>query len=209
MIFQAKLSNLYYMNKTQNLVFFGLVGCGKGTQIQLLMSFLKDKYATDSIHAYPGNAYRRHIQGNTEVGKLVKASMDRGELQPDFLTNAIFVNILIENLNPEINLIADGYPRTIDQSSNFLAQMKFFDRKDVKIIYITLSEEEAMKRNLARGRADDTKEGLKRRFDEYKNNVVPAMNFLKEKGIEVIEVNGEQSIEAVHADILKALNLNN
>lgn len=194
---------------TQSLVFFGLVGSGKGTQIKLLADFLKTKFNTESLHAYPGNEYRKHIEAMDEVGKRVKDSMARGELQPDFLTNAIFANILMNNLEDNINLIADGYPRTINQSENFLSQMSYFDRKNVRIVYITLSEEEAIKRNLLRGRADDTHEGLKKRFDEYKNNVVPAMNFLKEKGMQVIEINGEQSIEDVHADILKALNLNN
>jgi thymidylate kinase len=35
------------------------------------------------------------------------------------------------------------------------------------------------------------------------------MEYLKNKDIEVIEINGEQSIEAVHSDILKALNFSN
>ena len=70
-----------------------------------------------------------------------------------------------------------------------------------------LSEEEAMKRNLLRGRADDTEEGLRKRFNEYKNNVLPAMNYFKEKeGYEIYTINGEQTIEEVHKEIIKALN---
>lgn len=190
-------------------VFFGIVGSGKGTQITLLQDFLKKNFNQDSLHAYPGNEYRKITASSNQIASLVKEILEKGKLQPDFLTNAIFTNILINSLNENITLIADGYPRTINQSEEFLAQMNFFKRGNIKIIYIKLSEEEAMKRNLLRGRSDDTEEGLKRRFAEYKNNVVPSMEFLKNKDIEVIEINGEQSIEAVHNDILKALNFNN
>lgn len=195
--------------QSNTFVFFGIVGSGKGTQITLLQDFLKKNYNQDSLHAYPGNEYRKITAGNTQTASLVKETLEKGKLQPDFLTNAIFTNILINSLNENITLIADGYPRTIVQSEEFLAQMNFYKRNNIKIIYIKLSEEEAMKRNLLRGRSDDTEEGLKRRFAEYRNNVIPAMDFLKNKDIEVIEINGEQSIEAVHSDILKALNFNN
>ena len=71
--------------------------------------------------------------------------------------------------------------------------MKFYERGDVKIIYIEVGKEEAMKRNLLRGRADDTKEGIERRFDEYVNNVLPAMNYFKNhEGYELCNINGEQ-----------------
>jgi hydroxymethylglutaryl-CoA reductase len=46
---------------------------------------------------------------------------------------------------------------------------------------IEISEKEAMKRNILRGRSDDTEEGLRKRFNEYKNNVVPSMNYFKDK----------------------------
>ena len=122
------------------------------------------------------------------------------------MTDAVFINILISNLSSDKNLIADGYPRTDSQSVVFEEMMKFFKRDDIKIIYIELSEEEAMKRNLLRGRQDDTKEGLTKRFNEYKNKVVPAMNYFKDKqGYEVHTINGEQSVEDVHKDIIKAL----
>lgn len=188
-------------------VFFGIAGSGKGTQINLLIDFLKKNYNQDSIHAYPGNEYRKISQSQNQIASSVKEIIEKGILVPDFLTNAIFTNILINSLNPDVNLIADGYPRTINQAESLLEQMTFFKRENIKIIYIKLGEEEAMKRNLLRGRTDDTEEGFKKRFAEYKNNVVPSMEFLKNKDIEVIEINGEQSIEAVHNDILKALEL--
>jgi adenylate kinase family enzyme len=137
----------------------------------------------------------------------VKDSITRGELQPNFLTNAIFTNILAASLSPEKHLIADGYPRTIVQSQTFEAMMKFFKRENVKIIYIEVGKEEAMKRNLKRGRHDDTNEGIAKRFDEYINNVIPAMNYFKDKkGYKIYTINGEQSRENVHKDIIKALN---
>lgn len=189
-------------------VFFGIVGSGKGTQVKLLQEYLKKKDGLGQVYAYPGDIYRTLVNSESYVGNLIKDSMTRGELQPNFLTNAIFSDILLSELTSDKHLIADGYPRTINQAENFEAMMKFYGRSNVKIIYITLSENEAMKRNLLRGRHDDTEEGLKKRFAEYKNNVVPAMKYLEDKpGFRIFEINGEQSVEDVHKDIIKALEL--
>ena len=40
----------------------------------------------------------------------------------------------------------------------------FFKFSNIKIIYIELSKEEAIKRNMFRGRHDDTEEGLNKTF---------------------------------------------
>ncbi|MGH7249471.1 MAG: adenylate kinase family protein [Minisyncoccia bacterium] len=192
--------------QSQTFIFFGIVGSGKGTQVKLLMDFLKKKDGMECIDAYPGNEYRKLIESGNYTGQLVKKSMSEGNLQPNFLTNSIFANILISSLSPEKHLIADGYPRTVAQSEFFETLAYFFNRDKVKIIYIELSEEEAMKRNLLRGRHDYTEEGLKKRFDEYEKNVIPAMNYFKEKeNYGIFTINGAQSIEDVHKDILKAL----
>ena len=63
-----------------------------------------------------------------------------------------------------------------------------------------------MNRNLLRGRSDDTVAGIAKRFDEYVNNVIPAMNyFLDKPGYTIYTVNGEQPVPNVHKDIIKAL----
>ena len=192
---------------SQTFVFFGIIGSGKGTQIKLLMDFLKAKDGRECVYAYPGNEYRKLAESGSFTGDIVRDSMTRGNLQPDFITDSIVTNILISSLDSKKNLIADGYPRTLVQSANFKEMMRFYERRNVKIIYIELSKAEAMKRNLLRGRDDDTKEGIEKRFDEYLNKVVPAMNYFKDKeGYTIYTINGEQTIESVRRDIIKALN---
>ncbi|MBP6883664.1 MAG: nucleoside monophosphate kinase [Candidatus Pacebacteria bacterium] len=192
--------------KSETFVFFGIVGSGKGTQVKLLQDFLKKKDGRDIVYAYPGNEYRKIIESSTETAALVRATIDAGHLQPDFLTNSIFTHFLINDISHEKHLIADGYPRTLNQSECLEQTLKFYNRGDVKIIYIEISHDEAMKRNLARGRSDDTKEGIEKRFDEYMTKVVPSMNYFKGKtGYTIYEINGEQSVEDVHKDIIKAL----
>jgi len=193
--------------QVQTFVFFGQVGSGKGTQVKLLADFLKERDGRECVLTSTGNEYRKLMEGENYIGTLVKDSVIRGELQPDFLTNAIATNILTLSLSPEKHLMADGYPRTITQSETFEAMMKFFKREDIKIVYIEVGKEEAIKRMMLRGRHDDTKEGIAKRFDEYENNVIPAMNYFKNKaGYKIYTINGEQSVENVYKDIIKALN---
>ena len=190
----------------QTFIFFGIVGSGKGTQAKLLTDFLKKQNGLDSVYAGTGEGFRKLIESKNYTASLVQEYLSRGELVPDFLTNAVFINMLIEDLSAEKNLLADGFPRTVAQSQVFEEMMKFFKRDDIKIIYIGLSKEEAMKRNLLRGRTDDTPEGIEQRFSEYVNKVMPAMDFFREKdGYTIYEINGEQTVENVHKDIIKAL----
>ncbi|MFZ2072619.1 MAG: nucleoside monophosphate kinase [Minisyncoccia bacterium] len=193
--------------QTETFVFFGQVGSGKGTQVKLLMDFMKNKGDKEAVYAGTGDAFRKLLELNNFTAQIIKDSMNRGELQPDFLTSSLFTNILISSLDQDKNLFADGYPRTVAQSESFEAMMKFFKRENIKIIYIEVDKEEAMKRNLLRGRHDDTEEGLLKRFNEYENNVIPAMNYFRDKeNYEIYTINGEQFVEDVHKDIIKALN---
>ncbi len=190
----------------QTFIFFGIAGSGKGTQVKLLTDFLKNKDGKETVYAGTGDGIRRLASSDSYIGKLIKDTMARGELIPDFLANAIFTDILNSSLAPEKHLIVDGYPRTVAQSALFEEMMAFFGREQVKIIYIEIGQSESERRNLLRGRHDDKKESLAKRFEEDMNKVIPAMNYFKDKkNYTIHNINGEQSIEDVHADIISKL----
>jgi adenylate kinase len=197
------------MNTPLTFVFFGIVGSGKGTQVEILQKYLADKHlASDVVLASPGVAYRKLVNEGYYTGQLVKTSLEKGYLQPDYLTIGLVTSNFAFSMKENSCIIADGYPRTIAQSQAFEEQLHYYGRTNVHIVYIELSKEEAIKRMKLRARSDDTEEGIAKRFDEYVNNVMPSMEYFKGKeGYTLHTINGEQSIEAVHADIIAALNL--
>ena len=81
--------------------------------------------------------------------------------------------------------------------------LKFYKTPKYKVIHVNVSDEWATKRLLARGRKDDTPEGIAKRMEWYEKEVMQSINFFKANpACDFIDVNGEQSIEEVHAEIL-------
>lgn len=197
------------MNTPHTFIFFGIVGSGKGTQVELLQKYLKEKnLAEDVVFASPGVAYRKLVSDGYYTGGIVKTTLEKGYLQPNFLTNGLVVNNLAFSMKENSTVIADGFPRTVEQSRTLEEILEYYGRTNTHIVYIELGKDEAIKRMKLRGRSDDTDEGIAQRFDEYVNNVIPAMNYFKDKaGYTIHTINGEQSIEQVHEDIIKALAL--
>jgi len=197
------------LNKPYTFIFFGIVGSGKGTQVELLQKYLIENHiSNDVLFTSTGNEYRKLIGTPTFTSSLVKGNLNKGFLQPNFLTISLFTDILVRDMKENTSVIADGFPRTVAQSEAFENMMKFYQRDEIKVIYIELGKEEAVKRMKLRGRADDTDEGIANRFDEYVNNVIPSMNYFEDKkGYKIYKINGEQSIDDVHKELIKTLEL--
>lgn len=197
------------MTKIYTFVFFGIVGSGKGTQVKLLEKYLRESNLTDDIvSTSTGSEYRAIIESGSYTGQLVKDIIERGELQPNFLTISLFTNILISSLSEGSSFIADGFPRTIEQSKAFDNAMKFYNRDEVHIFNIELSKEKATERMKLRGRSDDTDAGIAKRFEVYEKDVIPSMNYFKDKeGYVLHTIDGDKSVTEVFADIIKSLNL--
>lgn len=93
-----------------NLLIMGLPGAGKGTQAE----FIVKNYGVN--HISTGDMFRAAIKNETEMGKLAKSFIDKGELVPDEVTNGIVKERLTQEDIKASGFLLDGYPRTFDQA---------------------------------------------------------------------------------------------
>jgi adenylate kinase len=191
----------------KTILFFGIVGAGKGTQVELLQQYFNEQNHS-SLYIYPGNEYRKISSQDTYISKQVKETLDKGNLQPDALTDGLVVSLLMDRYTGAEILIFDGYPRSLRQSETLADILKFYSINELTVLLINISEEEAVKRMMARGRSDDNVEAIQKRINVYKEQVYPSLAHLEKFiSVTVHTINGEQTIEQVHADIKNALAL--
>lgn len=211
------------------IVLFGAQGSGKGTQARLL----QDKF--DIPQVATGDLFRYNIKNETELGRLAKSYMDRGELVPDEVTNAM-VRDRFQQPDCRKGAILDGYPRNIAQAQaleEFLAETGASVRR---AIYINVASDELMRRLTGRRvcrqcqasyhvlfnppqiegvcdrcggevyqRDDDKDEAaLHRRLQIYFDETMPVIEYYRARGV-LTDVDGQQSIEAVHRAIVEAI----
>ncbi len=189
-------------------VFFGPQGSGKGTQVKLLMELLKERDPKRGIiYIEMGKLLRDMADAGGLSGTLTDEIIRNGKLMPDFMPVYLIVRTLVENFTGDQHIIADGVTRRPNQTTAFDDAMQFYGRPDYHVIDLELSEEESIKRLLLRGRNDDTEEAIRNRLGWHKSEVAPLIRIFEERGRAVHHINGDASMETVHADILSALNL--
>jgi len=184
-----------------NLVFLGPPGSGKGTQAIRVAEKL------NITHLSTGDVLREAVKNGTDLGKQAEAYMKKGELVPDALIVGIIEN-KIAGGELDGGFILDGFPRTIPQAES-LKEM-FANNKITldKALLLKVSDEEIVKRIKGRaeqeGRADDTEDVVRNRLDVYRKQTQPIEEFYRTESV-LTEVNGEDSMENVFANILEAL----
>ena len=195
----------------KNIIFIAPPAAGKGTQSNLL----KDKYGY--VHISTGDMLREIVSSDSELSKVVKNIIDKGNLVSD--------DLIFKLLKSKLNsikgkpFILDGFPRTLNQA--------LFLDNDLKIdnyivIYLDLSKEDAIKRidgrltcscgksynlndinlkpkiidicdncgNVLVKRNDDNLEAFKIRFDVFLKNNKPLIDYYKNKNkLKVVNVN--------------------
>jgi adenylate kinase family enzyme len=187
---------------------YGRAGSGKGTQVQLLKGHL-EKTPVQPLVVETGAAFRSFVGSDTYTGKLTKEKMGRGELPEVFIPVWLWTGVLVEKYSGTEHLIFDGFPRRIIEAQVLDTAFTFYDRAAVTVLVLNISPEKTLERLKLRNRADDaTEEQIKARNAWYENDVVPTIEYFRtHPRYSVIDINGDQSVEAVQSDIVKALGL--
>lgn len=183
----------------------GPSGSGKGTQAELAAK----KLNLPAISM--GQLMREEIQHNSALGQKIKNMYDRGLWIPAELTFAILKPTLEEH--PE-GFILDGFPRLVEQLYVLEDYLESKKKKIDLIIYLKVSDQEAIKRLLKRAefdrqktgqsRRDDSKEVIEQRLKSFNENTEPILRYAQEKGY-LAEVDGERSIKKIHEDIMRRI----
>ncbi len=186
--------------------FFGRSGSGKGVQSQKMIEYLnKDFPERETLYIETGQLFRDFIKENRNYSpKRVKEIMNEGGLLPAFLPIWMWSGFLVDNFSGRENLIFDGVARRLEEAPILEEAFIFYKIPKPFIVYVDTSPECVMDRLLKRGRSDDTEEKIKERLEWYEENVLPSINFFKEsKYVDFISVNGDQTPDEVHFEILK------
>lgn len=179
------------------LIILGRTGSGKGTQAEIL----KRKYGFYVIET--GALVRSFCEMPTAFAKKIKVWSEAGNLVPWWLALYLWIKELIK-LPEDANLIFDGAPRDLAQVRVFDEILEWFDRKHVLVIHLDVSAKETRQRLLLRKRADDSEESIARRFSVYEEFVTLVVRHYQEKN-QLVNINGEQSVEDVAREIEKKL----
>lgn len=164
----------------KNIIIFGAPGSGKGTYSDEIVR----RYGMG--HISTGDVLRAEIKNGTELGKIAKSYIDKGQLIPDQL----MIDILALQYDSHPNgkgVIFDGFPRTIAQAEALKQMLAQRGHELGMMIELIVSEDVLMARLLRRatleGRADDNEETIRKRFEVYHSQTEPLSQWFAQQGI--------------------------
>ena len=160
-----------------HLVILGRQGSGKGTQAARLVE------AYRPIHVSTGDMLRVAVVAGTELGLQARALMNAGDLVGDDLINGIVAERLAQPDVAENGFLLDGYPRTPDQAAAMEVFLAEAGTHLDAAVNLDVPVDEVTARMLARGRADDTEEAIRRRLALYESETAPLLAWFADRGL--------------------------
>jgi adenylate kinase len=185
----------------RRLLLLGPPGAGKGTQAQRLV----EKYGIPQIST--GDMLRSAVASGSDVGRLAKDFMDRGDLVPD----DVVIGVAEERLTqPDASsgFILDGFPRTGAQAEALDAMLEPLGTQLERCVALGVDTETLIARLLERGRiegrSDDNEESIRTRMRVYREQTEPLVAYYTRREI-LVEVDGDGSMDEVEKRIEGAL----
>ncbi len=186
-----------------NLILFGPPGAGKGTQAKILIERF------NIVQISTGDMLREEVKSGSDLGKLAKEIMDKGNLVSDEIIMSM-IKKRITKPDCENGFILDGFPRTYNQAVNLDTILNSLNLKIDKVIEINVDEKLLFQRILNRAsenqstRDDDNSEILKNRIIVYKKDTLPVLEYYRKLN-KLYTIDGMQNIEEVSKNILKII----
>ena len=209
-----------------SLIFLGPPGSGKGTQAELF----ERRFGLKKIST--GDLLRDAIRRGTELGKLAKEYINKGELVPDDVVVALVEEVLGKTSD---GYILDGFPRTIEQAKSLDRILEKLGKKLDAAVLFAVPDDEIIRRLSARRicpkchavynlvtkppkedeicdvcgtplemRDDDKPETVRRRIEVYRKDTELLVDFYRKKGL-LVEVKAVGNPEEVFEFITNAL----
>ena len=201
------------------LVLVGPPGAGKGTQATLLAEHFKIP------HISTGDIFRANLKSGTELGLQAKSYMDKGELVPDSVTNAM----VKDRLATAEGFLLDGFPRNVAQAEVLRAFLGERNKPLDAVVEFAINNEEVIKRlssrRTCRGcgkifpgelakcdscggelyqREDDQESVIARRLEVYSEQTEPIISFYRQEGL-LITVTATGAVSAITENVIRAL----
>jgi adenylate kinase len=149
----------------------------------------------------------RALDDSTELGRKVKAIMDRGELVPDEVTIAMIEERLSEP-DAQEGFVLDGFPRNLAQAEALDTMLSGIGRALDAILFFNVPDSVGMERALKRaeeeGRSDDTPEAIARRLEVYHSETEPIVEHYRTTG-KLVPLHAERTIDQVWNQISESL----
>ena len=203
-----------------NLVLLGGPGSGKGTQAEEL-------HAKFSLaHIATGDLFREHLSAETDLGKLAGRYINRGELVPDDITEAM-VEERLQQPDTRAGFILDGFPRTLAQAEALADILAQLHRRVSSVVYISVADQEIVTRLAGRRicrdcqtpyhltfnppaqasicdlcggelyqRDDDNPQTISRRLQSFYAQTAPLIHYYRAAGL-LLEIDGQGEVEVV------------
>ena len=204
------------------LILVGPPGAGKGTQAVHLAAHFSIP------HISTGDIFRANLKEGTPLGLQAKSYMDKGELVPDSVTNAMVKDRLTHS-DTANGFLLDGFPRNVAQAEVLRAILAEKKTPIDAALELSIENAEIIKRlsgrRTCRGcgkvfpgqqdkcdacggelyqRYDDKEDVVARRLEVYAEQTAPIIAFYRHEGL-LITIPAVGKVDEITAGAIRAL----